>query len=182
MAASITRLLGRESDVVPTLASSDVSIADGRILQQFQIEALRAMARAGAGEHARAGARFPTPVRTKASSLRTSRRLIRPGSLLTNRRATARTPSSEDRGSMCRRVFRSRSGVSRLWFRLQPVLFKRINSIAILADDSNSGSDGNFWQGQADFASGDENLGAAGVTTNRKDDGQSRRLGSNRAR
>ena len=83
---------------------------------------------------------------------------------------------------MCRRVFRSRSGVSRLWFRLQPVLFKRINSIAILADDSNSGSDGNFWQGQADFASGDENLGAAGITTNRKDDGQSRRLGSNRAR
>src|ERR1035437_677612 len=37
-------------------------------------------------------------------------------------------------------------------------------------------------RGGAGFASGDENLGAAGITTNRKDDGQSRRLGSNRAR
>ncbi len=36
-------------------------------------------------------------------------------------------------GSMYRRVFRSRSGVSRLWIRSQPVLFRRFNSIPILA-------------------------------------------------
>jgi hypothetical protein len=34
--------------------------------------------------------------------------------------------------------------VSRLWFRLQPVPFKRINSIAISHSRSNSGSDGIF--------------------------------------
>ena len=68
--------------------------------------------------------------RWPASSLRTPRRLIRPGFLLTYRCAAADTPSPKDSVS---EVFRSRSGVGRLWFRSQPVSLKPINSIAILA-------------------------------------------------
>jgi hypothetical protein len=68
--------------------------------------------------------------RRSASPLRTSRRLIPPGFLLTSGSVAARTLSSEDSVS---EVFQSRSGVSRLWFRSQPVSLRSVDSIPILA-------------------------------------------------
>jgi hypothetical protein len=85
----------------------------------------------------RKGDRRPSG-RRLASSLRTSRRLIRPGFLLTNRRATAGRPSSE---KLRIGGFSISIRVGRSWFGSQSVSFERINSVSNSRSRSNSGSE-----------------------------------------
>jgi len=69
--------------------------------------------------------------RRPASPLRTPRRLI--SSRIPAHQWFARRPARRRLEISVSEVFRSRSGVSHLWFGSQPVSFERINSTAILA-------------------------------------------------